>query len=122
MLPLLVPILIGSGAVAGIAYSAKGLWDSFSGSGPIPDPPRPPAPVVPPGGYTGPVTDPDAVDWVVTETARRARQQNQEFFEGLASQPEFPPPPPPSDGGLPDWVLYAGGGVVGALLLRKVLR
>jgi hypothetical protein len=75
------PIIIGGVTAAGIF---ERWWN------PEP-PPALPSPTVPPGGRTGAVTNPNAVDVVIRDTAQRGRQQNQQFFD---AQPVFPDLPP----------------------------
>lgn len=77
------------------------------------DPPRPAAPPVPPGGYSGAVTDPRAVDWVVDESARVMRSANEKFFD---EQGTFARPP-----SSPDWAMALAAGV-GLFALYRVVR
>jgi hypothetical protein len=51
-----------------------------------PPPPMPAAPTVPPGGYTGAVTDPRAVDIVIRGTKAEQNEQIRRFFSDLGSQ------------------------------------
>lgn len=58
------------------AYDLKKACES----GYYPEPSRPAAPTVPPGGYTGAVTDPYAVDVVIADTKARQDAQSIDFF------------------------------------------
>jgi len=79
-------------------------------------PPMPPPPPVPTGGYEGAVTDPDAVDEVVS---RSQEEYNAAMLEAMRRQAaNLPPSPTPEK--LADWVWIAAlGGVAFLVLLVK---
>lgn len=72
-------ILAGTAAAAVLGWFGYGAAAAAVNAD-LPAPPRPAPPSVPPGGYTGPVTDPRAVDWVIADTAARTRAANDEFY------------------------------------------
>lgn len=63
-------------------------WGAFPGADTktaYPLPPRPSGPTVPPGGYEGSVTNPNAVDVVVSTSAAAYRNNLQDFFGDVGS-------------------------------------
>lgn len=92
--------VIGLGALmpgAGVYLSPNPLQDLLAwGSGLLfpstesverfPQPPMPVPPVVPTGGYVGPITDPGAVDEIIGRTWEKQGYQTKQFFDVVASR------------------------------------
>lgn len=61
-----------------------GLYPGVSTLDPLPSPPQPSAPTVPEGGYSGSVTDPDAISKMLAASKEAQVQQSVDFFKTVA--------------------------------------
>jgi hypothetical protein len=78
------------------------LYDACR-SGLTPTPPQVPGPTVPPGGYSGPVTDPNAVDVMLSQSQANIRTFFTDWFTGLDAKVNPPKPQPQGE----NWVAIA---------------
>lgn len=110
MIPL-VPFVIGGAAAVWSAVKAK----DWFGYAEYAQPPKPSAPPVPQGGYTGAVTDPRAVDKLVAQSMANTKAAYSQFFEEQAGKV---PNPDDTDYSL----LWIGGGLLAAALVVRGIR
>jgi hypothetical protein len=118
----MIPFILAGAAAVYAAVKAKDVLTYAD----VPNPPKPPAPPVPTGGYSGPVTDPRAVDVMIAQSSAQTRGAYQDFFNRLPDL-EYTMDSGSAGGGnngggsdIP-W-LWIGAGAVGAVLLVKAVR